>query len=190
MAGVIKAIEVERLSTEYSVRKLTEADIPAILNLYRGNPDYFVHCPPAASTESVCEDMTALPPGKSKGDKYFVDFFKGCELIAVMDLIAQYPDKETAFIGLLMVDEKFQHAGVGTDILSDSLRCLQDADYTRIQLGYVKSNQKARAFWFKNGFHPSGLEQRQALYTVVSMEKYLVQAVGFQTCRSYMEVKK
>lgn len=60
MAGVIKAIEVERLSTDYSVRKLTEADIPAILNLYRGNPDYFVHCPPAASTESVCEDMTAL----------------------------------------------------------------------------------------------------------------------------------
>lgn len=43
-------------------------------------------------------------------------FFKGCELIAVMDLIAQYPDKETAFIGLLMVDEKFQHTGVGRAI--------------------------------------------------------------------------
>lgn len=129
MVGVIKAIEVERLSTEYSVRKLTETDIPAI------------------------------PPGKSKGDNYFVGFFKGCELIAVMDLIAQYPDKETAFIGLLMVDEKFQHAGVGTAILSDSLRCLQDAGYTRIQLWKIYPRSQGHStVYLKNIVTDSSIE--------------------------------
>lgn len=173
MDEVIKAIEVERLSTEYSVKKLTEADIPAILSLYRGNPDYFVHCPPAASVESVREDMTALPFGKSQKDKFFLGFFKDCKLIAVMDLIVQYPDKKTAFIGLLMIDEGFQRIGVGTAILSDSLQCLQDAGYTHIQLGYVKSNQMAKNFWLKNGFHATGMEKQQTLYTVVCMERAL-----------------
>ncbi len=35
--------------------------------------------------------MTALPPGKAMEDKWFVGFYDGDCLIAVMDLILNYP---------------------------------------------------------------------------------------------------
>ena len=54
--------------------------------------------------ESIREDMKVLPPGKSGEDKFYVGFFDGSMLTAVMDLILKYPNDETAFIGLFMVD--------------------------------------------------------------------------------------
>ena len=40
---------LERAFLPYAARALNEADIPAIMNLYSGNPEYFLHCPPNPS---------------------------------------------------------------------------------------------------------------------------------------------
>lgn len=42
-------------------------------------------------------------------------------LIAVMDLILKYPNDETAFIGLFMVDSASQGKGTGTAIIEECL---------------------------------------------------------------------
>ena len=68
-------IRVETLCADYRVRELSESDVPEVLKLYKGNPIYFEHCPPAPSKDSVREDMHALPNGKTAQDKYFVGFF-------------------------------------------------------------------------------------------------------------------
>ena len=165
-------IEVERLSAAYSVRALSEADIPDILALYRGNPDYFKHCPPAPSENSIRLDLSALPAGKERGDKYFVGFYQSGILVAVMDLIAGYPEEEMAFIGLFMVDGRFRHRGTGTAIVTDCLRALSAAGYGYAQLGCVESNRNGLAFWRRNGF--SAVDAvRQARYTVVRMKRAL-----------------
>ena len=41
-------MELERAFLPYAARALIEADIPAIMNLYSGNPEHFPHCPRAA----------------------------------------------------------------------------------------------------------------------------------------------
>lgn len=51
--------------------------------------------------QSILDDMNALPPNKEICDKYYVGYYKGEELIAVMDFIMAYPDEKTAFIGFL-----------------------------------------------------------------------------------------
>ena len=139
-------MELETLSDTYTVRALTDADIPDVLELYKGNPFYFQHCPPAPSAESVQADLRALPPGKQRNDKFFLGFFEGKTLVAVMDLIAQYPDAETAFIGLFMVAKAFQDAGIGTKIVFGCLQSLRRSGYSRVQLGYVKTNYQVRSF--------------------------------------------
>ncbi len=93
----------ENIFTPYKARKLTEADVPDILGLYLENTEYFKHCPPRPSRETVEEDLAALPPAKEATDKYFIGIFDGNFLVAVMDLIDRYPDNRTAFIGLFMV---------------------------------------------------------------------------------------
>lgn len=53
-------MELERAFLPYAARALNEADIPAILNLYSGNPEYFLHCPPSPSRETVKNDMLGI----------------------------------------------------------------------------------------------------------------------------------
>lgn len=102
----------ESIFTPYKARKLTEADIPGILNLYSENTEYFKHCPPNPNSKTVKEDLAALPPAKEAADKYFIGIFDGDSLIAVLDLIDRYPDNRTAFIGLFMVLKSLQRKGI------------------------------------------------------------------------------
>lgn len=109
---------IDQLSKYYSCRILTEKDIPSILSLYESNPLYFQHCPPEPNFATVKEDMLCLPEGKAKADKFFVGFWNGFDLVAVMDFVYAYPDEETVFIGLFMVDQAYQRKGIGSHIVT------------------------------------------------------------------------
>lgn len=166
-------INFENVFTPYKARKLTETDVPAILDLYSENTEYFMHCPPSPNQKTVKEDLVALPPKKEAADKYFIGIFDGNCLIAVMDLIDQYPDNQTVFIGLLMVSESYQRKGIGTYITKALSQTLGAEGYVRIRLGYVKTNLSAQRFWIKQGFQPTGAESVREHYTVVEAEKIL-----------------
>ena len=64
--------------------------------------------------DSILSDLVALPPGKLPDDKYYVGFFRGETLLAQMDLIADYPERAMAYIGLFMMEASVQQAGIGT----------------------------------------------------------------------------
>ena len=162
-----------KIFAPYKARKLTEANVPDILDLYLENTEYFMHCPPSPSRETVKEDLTALPPGKKAADKYFIGIFDGDFLVAVMDLIDRYPDNRTAFIGLFMVSKSCQRKGVGTYIVKALSQTLKAEGYMRIRLGYMKTNLSAQSFWLKQGFQPTGTESAREHYTVIEAEKRL-----------------
>lgn len=166
-------INLENIFAPYRAQKLTEADIPDILDVYSENTEYFMHCPPSPTRETVKEDLVALPPKKEATDKYFIGIFDDNCLVAVMDLIDRYPDNQTAFIGLLMVSKSYQRKGIGTYITKALSQTLGAEGYSRIKLGYVKTNLSARSFWLKQGFHPTGIESVREHYTVIEAEKIL-----------------
>ena len=93
-------MEPAGLSSRYGARRLCDSDVGAVYRLSAGNPIFYKYCPPCVTLESIREDMKVLPPGKSGEDKFYVGFFDGSMLTAVMDLILKYPNDETAFIGL------------------------------------------------------------------------------------------
>lgn len=71
--------------------------------------------------ENTEEDLIVFPPGKQKQDKFFVGFWEKEKLIAVLDLIAAYPNAHTAFIGLFMVAKEEQ--GKQTGSKNSSVSC-------------------------------------------------------------------
>ena len=73
-------MEVTCLSTAYRVRCLEEADVPQILRLCSGNPQFYQYHPPLATADSVRADIRALPPGKMPEDKFYVGYFAGDDL--------------------------------------------------------------------------------------------------------------
>lgn len=165
-------MDCEKLSTRYRVRALCERDIPAALALCRGNPQYYAHCPPPPSEEGIREDMRALPPRKTLEDKHYIGFWDGVTLVALMDLILAYPDKETAFIGFFMVDARLQGRGAGSAIVAEALSALS-MEFSAVRLGYVRGNAQSEHFWKKNGFSPTGASYDAGAYEVVVMRRAL-----------------
>ena len=98
--------------------------------------------------------MTLLPPGAAPEDKYFLGYFRGDRLAAVLDLIDGYPSAETAYIGLFMVDGRFSGQGIGSRLVEELLEELKTAGFSRVRLAYQKANPQSTRFWTKNGFQP------------------------------------
>ena len=163
----------EKLSSRYAVKPLTEGDVPDIYAVCRGNPLYYQYMRVPLTPEGIREDLTALPGGKSLEDKTFVGFYESGRLVAFLDLIAGYPDQDTAYIGWFMVERSRQGAGVGTGIISEAAAFLKERGFRRIRLGYMQGNQQSGSFWAKNKFVPTGTESLQEFGAVVHMERAL-----------------
>ena len=147
------------LSEKYHVRRLDTDDLNDIYCLSCKNPMFYQYHPPFVTKESILEDMRALPLEKSMDDKYYVGFFEKSELVAIMDLILDYPKKDTAFIGLFMLNAQYQGKGIGSRIMDEVIACLTGNKYKEIRLGVDKGNPQSYAFWTKNGFVP--IEERK-----------------------------
>lgn len=145
-------MDVSSLSSSYGVRRLAPGDVDRIYALSRENTLFYQYHPPFVTHQSILEDMTALPPGKTAADKYYVGFFAGDCLIAVMDLILGYPAQGTAFIGLFMTAASCQRRGIGSGIISETAASLKAAGYLQLRLGVDPGNPQSFAFWQKNGF--------------------------------------
>lgn len=165
-------MEIQQLSTLYSVTILKESDIPIIFQLCSKNPQYYKYCPPAVSMDSIQTDMLALPEGKISDDKYYLGFWEDNELLAVMDLILKYPDKNIAFIGFFMINADYQGKGIGSKIVEEACNYLKK-DFSFIRLGYVKGNKQSEHFWLKNDFKIIGESAHTKDYTIIIMQKNL-----------------
>lgn len=165
-------MDIQLLSKTYRVTRLEEKDVPAVFELCSKNPQYYRYCPPAVTEEGIREDLRALPPGKRMEDKYYLGFWDGGSLVAVMDLIQEYPDTETVWIGFFMMNADMQGRGVGSDLVGEICDCLKRR-FPYARLGYVKGNRQSEAFWIKNGFRPTGTVTRTENYEIIVMEKRL-----------------
>ena len=140
-------MNIKLLSNTFDVRRLSIEDTDLIYNLSCKNIIFYQFHPPFVTRESIQEDIRALPPGKDYSDKYYVGFFKKETLIAIMDLILEYPTKDTAFIGLFMMDFEYQNKNLGSKIISESAKYLKILGFHKIRLGVDKENPQSNAFW-------------------------------------------
>ena len=168
---------INKLSKNYIVKLLYNKDVAAVYSLCSKNTLYYDFCPPFVTPESIKADMTALPPGKRREDKFYLGYYDNDYLIAVMDLILGYPDEETAYVGFFMTDVSVQGKGVGSAIISEMSQFICSQGYSNIQLGWVKDNPQAEHFWHKNGFKETGKMYDMDDYIVVGARRNIVAPV-------------
>lgn len=160
-------------SQKYAVRPLTAEDVDKILALCAENEQFYRYHPPLATRESVLEDMTALPPGKCAEDKHYLGFFDGETLVAVLDLILDYPQEGTAYLGFFMTKKAVQGRGIGSALIGELLNELRKADCKKARLAVDRGNPQSKAFWEKNGFALTGEEFPNGDSAYLPMERAL-----------------
>lgn len=155
-------MDLQAFSARYRVRALGEGDVEEILALCAANPLFFRYHPPAATRQSIREDLRALPPGRTMADKFYLGFFapEGAEgperLAAVLDLVLGWPRVDTAYLGLFMVAGPLQGRGVGSGIVAGCLARLAALGFSTVRLAVDEGNPQSLAFWQKNGFVLTG----------------------------------
>lgn len=145
-------LDLTRFSDRFRVRRLSEDDLPELYHFSRTNPQYYEYCGADATEQTFFDDLRKSPPGKGPDDKYYVGFYDGQTLTAVLDLVDGYPVDTTAFIGFFMVRGSASGRGTGTQIIGCLCAYLKQTGLTALQLAYEKSNPQASHFWTKNGF--------------------------------------
>lgn len=145
-------MKIEALSHTFAVRKLGAEDVGPIYDLCCKNKIFYQYHPPLVTKESIFEDMAALPPGKNYNDKFYIGFFDNKTMVAIMDLVLDYPEKGIAFIGFFMMNLEYQNKGIGSKIINECNHYLQKLGCKKVCLGVDKNNPQSNAFWKKNGF--------------------------------------
>lgn len=175
--GVL-AIELERvcyplaqMEGSFSVRELTEADVPEMLRLAKGNPLYYDHMRMQPTAENIAETLTALPPRRTLADKHFFGWFQGERLVAMMDLIARHPREDMAFIGWFMVDAARQGCGLGRLLIGDVLEMLRAQGVREVRLGRIEGNPQSERFWKACGFADTAMGYDTDGYHVIVMTR-------------------
>ena len=166
-------MDVSLLSDQYLVRILNESDVAEIYELCRKNLLYYQYCPPFVTEENLISDMNALSPNNEMWDKYYIGYYDGERLIAVLDIIMNYPKEATAFIGLFMTDVAIQNKGIGSGIIEELCIRLAQIGVSKIRLGWVKDNPQSKRFWHKNKFEETGEIHDTGKFKVILAERYL-----------------
>ena len=148
----MEKINITKLSSKYRIRKLTVADIELIHNLCLKNQQYYEYCEKQPSVEQIQQDLNITPPNKNLSDKYYVGFFNGEKLVAIMDFIDGYPEETVAFIGFFMMAKEAQGKGIGSLIIEEVCSYLKTINFNSVRLGIDKANPQSNHFWKKNGF--------------------------------------
>ena len=145
-------LDISKISHQYTVRRLDEADADRILRFCQKNTQYYEYCEAQPTREQVLSDLSLTPPGISLSDKYYIGFFQNETLVAVMDLIDGYPEPDIAFIGFFMMNKDLQGQGSGSAIIRETAEMLKSAGKRTIRLAIDKGNPQSTHFWKKNGF--------------------------------------
>lgn len=146
------AINIHALSTRLRTRPLCLDDVDALLAFCRCNTQFYAYCGKEPSAELIRQDLTLTPPGIPPEQKYYFGFFDGDTLLAVMDLVAGYPQDDCAFIGFFMMNHAMQGKGIGSAIITEALDSLKSQGFCLCRLGIDKDNPQSNHFWRKNGF--------------------------------------
>ena len=165
-------IDISMLSNQYIIRRLNDSDTDDILDFCQKNTMYYQYCGVEISKDQVLNDLHITPPGVDIADKYYVGFFNGEEMVAVLDLIDGYPEPDIGYIGFFMMNAALQGKQIGSEIIQDVCSYLKQIGKTAIRLGIAKDNPQANHFWKKNGFTVIKEVERDG-WTILVAEKKL-----------------
>jgi GNAT superfamily N-acetyltransferase len=107
-------------------------------------------------TDGARHLLSATPDGYGHESKHVFAVMSGSEPIGVVDIIRDFPNPSTAFIGLLAVMEVHQRRALGRaafKAIEEFARCKLKA--SKLRLAVVATNP-VDGFWLKMGFRETG----------------------------------
>ncbi|MCL2573873.1 MAG: GNAT family N-acetyltransferase [Defluviitaleaceae bacterium] len=143
----------------YDIVSLTQDNYTIAREVYFTNPEYFAFFGGVSDDESILNAMYAVPDGFDISGKLFVaicDKNQDGKVVAVIDLLADYPNKGNLWLGLLLVHGDLHGKGIGAFVVDGVVKAASSANFDSIRLGIIEKNSNAIRFWEKVSFTHEG----------------------------------
>ena len=124
-----------------------------VLDIYIGNDYYFnkiLNIP--QNITNVEQDITNIPDGVQKSQKNYRLVSFNNEILGAVDYITGYPEKNTIFIGLLIIKNNKHRQGFGEKIFNYLEDLFKSEGFLKIRLGVIADNEIGFSFWKKRNF--------------------------------------
>lgn len=127
-------------------------DLGAVGSVYRHAADYLAlesGLTPDAAAHAFFEERP--PVSTEEPLKFGVKGDDGA-LVAIGDLAFGYPEADDAYLGLLLLVPEVRGGGLGRAVLGEVKKLARQRRASRLLIGVLDANQRARAFWLRQGF--------------------------------------
>lgn len=137
----------------FTLETVTEELFERVFKIYNTNQDYFIiSMNTKPSMKSVIEDKNEIPPGISLQKKNYKLISLNGKDIGVIDYLLGYPDEDSVYIGLFMINGAFHRSGYGKEFIEEFTTNMRNQGYSRLRLGVLNQNNNGFSFWEKVGF--------------------------------------
>jgi GNAT superfamily N-acetyltransferase len=169
--------ELRKIMPLYLIQEVTEVNIEDAFHIMIGNEYYHSKTQNHELTMQECvDDIHEIPPNTSIDKKTYVMIYKDNQPIALLDFVEGYPDKNTGYLGLLMLSREVQRKGLGRSFVYNILSVSREIGLSRIELACYERNLRGLSFWENMGFKEIRKSKRirdELEYTLISMDREL-----------------
>jgi GNAT superfamily N-acetyltransferase len=105
---------------------------------------------PAAAADLI----EALPPDRTHEHKYLLALAPavGEPLVAVVDVVRDFPDARDWFVGLVLIDPAARRRGLGAALMADLEDWMRSQGAAASYLAVLERNPDAQRFWTRQGY--------------------------------------
>lgn len=121
-------------------------------NVFYCNKEYFLIKDGRFAAKQDCIETIEYGKNSPEDMCYCIGFSLNGEAVALLSIFEGYPEANTLYIGLFLMNEKFKRKLIGTKIISSLIDESLNAQYNTIKLSVKDNNISGCSFWHKLGF--------------------------------------
>lgn len=137
---------------EFNIELVTLNRLNYYENIFYCNQEYFLITDGRLVTRQDCIETIEYGKNFPEDMYYSIGFSLNGEVIALLSIFEGYPEADTLYIGLFLMNEKFKRKLIGTKIISSIIDESFNAQYNTIKLSVQDNNISGCSFWRKLGF--------------------------------------
>lgn len=137
---------------EFDIELVTLDNLKNYENVFYCNREYYLITDVRPATRQDCIETIEYGKEFPENSCYCIGFSLNGEAVALLSIFEGYPESDTLYIGLFLMNEKFKRKSIGTKIITSLIGEAFDSKYHSIKLSVQDNNISGCSFWRKLGF--------------------------------------
>lgn len=168
--------KLQAILQEYTVESVTMENLSKYETVFYSNEEYYFLTDGRPATRKDCEDTIC---SFATENVHSIGVLQNGKAISFMSILEGYPNDETLYIGLLLVDKKSQRQSVGTMLMNAIISVADDLKFQNLRLSVQSNNISGLAFWKKLGFYETsrcvcnGFDNLSMKYDICKLPVYI-----------------